>query len=100
MDTWATWTTAGVISGRGGVMTDEVGAITGDLTVHTTWLEGEAAVAVQYTGAEDWYTVTGSPIHAGDELTGRAVHQKAVETIRSGHAARLSTEDQGLPGGA
>ncbi|MEU6081581.1 hypothetical protein [Streptomyces sp. NPDC047108] len=93
MDTWATWTTAGVIAGSGGVMTEEVGTITGDLTVHTTWLEGEAAVAVQYTGASDWYTVSGSPVPADNETTGRAVHQRAVETVRSGHAARLVSED-------
>ncbi|NNG40159.1 hypothetical protein HJ588_12880 [Flexivirga sp. ID2601S] len=45
----------------GGVMTDEVGAITGDLS---TWLDPEetGAVRVSYAGALDTYTVTGSPV--------------------------------------
>ncbi len=90
MTTWATWTTAGVIAGSGGVSTEELGPITGDLTIHTTWLDGEARVAVQYTGAEEWFTFTGSPVSAPDERTGRAVHQAAVEAVREGGCARLS----------
>ncbi|AEW94254.1 hypothetical protein [Streptantibioticus cattleyicolor] len=89
MDTWATWTTVGVIAGSGGVVTEEVGPITGDLTIHTTWLDGEARVAVQYTGAEEWFTLVGSPVTAPDERTGRAVHQSAVEAVREGGGSRL-----------
>ncbi|WP_420878271.1 hypothetical protein [Streptomyces sporangiiformans] len=44
-------------------MTDEVGVITGDLTLATTALPGgRAAATVQYTGAAEWYTLTGSPV--------------------------------------
>lgn len=42
----------------GGVMTDEVGAVTGDLEV---WLDGQA-VRAAYVGSSDTYTVTGSPV--------------------------------------
>ncbi|WP_405943273.1 hypothetical protein [Streptomyces sp. NBC_00932] len=45
-------------------MTDEVGVITGDLTVHTARL---ASVTLQYTGAEEWYTLTGSPATVPDK---------------------------------
>jgi len=47
----------------GGAMTDEVGIITGDLTVRTTLDDDRhcAHAAVQYTGADEWYTLTGSP---------------------------------------
>ncbi len=61
MNTWATWTTQGILSGHGGVRTVEIGVITGDLTVHTMWIEGEARLTVQYSGALDWFTVEGSP---------------------------------------
>ncbi|MFJ9414624.1 hypothetical protein ACIRPT_10720 [Streptomyces sp. NPDC101227] len=43
-------------------MTDEVGVITGDLTIATALRpDGRAAVHIQYTGAEEWYTLSGSP---------------------------------------
>ena len=51
-----------VKAGPGGAMTDEVGVITGDLTVATSLQpDGRAGVAVQYTDADEWYTLTGSP---------------------------------------
>ena len=94
MSTWATWTTAGVIAGAGGVATDELGPITGDLTIHTTWKDGEAQVAVQYTGATEWFTLSGSPVTAPDEATGRSVHQAAVEAVREGGSARLEPQER------
>jgi len=71
-------------------MTDEVGVLTGDLTVHTTWIHGEAQITVQSTGAEEWHTLHGSPVAALDEATGRAVHQAAVETVKVGGGQGLS----------
>ncbi|MFD7989323.1 hypothetical protein ACFV4M_38925 [Kitasatospora indigofera] len=87
MNTWATWTTQSNISGPGGVETAEVGPISGDLTLHTTWVDGEARLTVQYTGALDWYTVVGSPVPATDETTARAVHQAMVVACKAGHGA-------------
>ena len=50
----------------GGVMTDEVGAVTGDLEIATHLLgAGLLDVRVRYAGAEEWYTVTGSPVSPG-----------------------------------
>ncbi|MFJ9442167.1 hypothetical protein ACIRRH_09870 [Kitasatospora sp. NPDC101235] len=84
---WATWTTQSIISGPGGVTTTEVGPISGDLTVHTTWVDGEARLTVQYTGALDWYTVVGSPVPADDETTARAIHQAMVNGVKAGRGA-------------
>ncbi|CAM5678193.1 hypothetical protein SAVIM338S_07246 [Streptomyces avidinii] len=51
-----------VKAGPGGAMTDEVGVITGDVTLTTVaGPDGTATVRIQYTGAEEWYTLTGSP---------------------------------------
>lgn|GEM_PF-1046510 len=50
----------------GGVMTEEVGAVTGDLEVATRPLAAEdIEVTVRYAGADEWYTVEGSPIQLG-----------------------------------
>ncbi|MFE5614258.1 hypothetical protein [Streptomyces sp. NPDC056470] len=86
---WASWTTPGVYTGRGGVLTEEVGAVTGDLTVHTTWADGEARVAVQYTGASDWFTMSGSPVPCSSEAESRDLHEAAVEAVRAGHEATV-----------
>ena len=52
-----------VTSTTGGVMTEEVGAVTGDLEVATRPLAVEGTeVKVRYAGAEEWYTVEGGPI--------------------------------------
>jgi len=87
VNTWATWTTQGILAGHGGVMTEEAGPITGDLTVHTMWIDGEARLTVQYTGALDWFTVQGSPVAAADEATARNVHQAMVEAVKAGGGA-------------
>jgi len=87
--TWASWTTTGVFAGAGGVLTDEVGVVTGDLTVHTTWADGEAQVAVQYSGASDWFTMTGSPVPCPSQEDSRALHEATVEAVRTGAAATV-----------
>ncbi|MET9608221.1 hypothetical protein ABZZ17_24665 [Streptomyces sp. NPDC006512] len=51
-----------VKAGPGGAMTDEVGVITGAVTLTTEpGLDGPVSVRIQYAGAEEWYTLTGSP---------------------------------------
>jgi hypothetical protein len=50
----------------GGTMTEEVGAVTGDLELATRPLAAEdIEVTVRYVGAQEWYTVEGSPIQLG-----------------------------------
>jgi hypothetical protein len=41
----------------GGVMTDEVGVITGELTAAAE-SDSAAVIKIQYKGADEWYTVS------------------------------------------
>lgn len=86
---WASWTTSGVFAGSGGVRTKEVGVVSGDLTVHTTWSDGQAAVAVQFSGASDWFTLEGSPVPCPSEEVSRSFHQSIVEAVRAGGGATV-----------
>ncbi|MFF3437138.1 hypothetical protein [Streptosporangium sp. NPDC002721] len=72
-----------VLAGPGGVMTDEVGVITGDLVVRTEVHDDQAHVAVQYLGAEEWYTLTGSPAPLAGH-TGEEVHEAVLAAIQAG----------------
>ncbi|MGI5479869.1 hypothetical protein [Streptomyces lavendofoliae] len=85
--TWASWTTTDVYTGRGGVRTEELGIVTGNVTVHTTWAGGEAQIAVQYTGASEWFTMTGSPVPCRAERDSRDLHEAVVEAVREGGGA-------------
>ncbi|MFE4859864.1 hypothetical protein, partial [Streptomyces sp. NPDC056670] len=76
--------TGQVTAGPGGAMTDEVGVITGDLTL-TTSIEddGLAHSRIQYTDADEWYTLTGSP----QPLSGtglQALHELTLNAVCSG----------------
>jgi hypothetical protein len=55
-----------ITAGPGGVMTDEVGVITGELTLRTEFDAGQVTVRVQYKDADEWYTVTGGRTPAPD----------------------------------
>ncbi|MFJ6793446.1 hypothetical protein [Streptomyces sp. NPDC091268] len=79
--------TSRVTAGPGGAMTDEVGVITGDLTVTTTAApRGTARIEVQYTDADEWYTLTGSPVPVPAAGLGD-LHERVVDAIRSGGGA-------------
>ncbi|MEW2290961.1 hypothetical protein [Streptomyces sp. NPDC047841] len=80
--------TSTVTAGPGGAMTDEVGVITGDLTVRTTLAHDRhtACVTVQYTGADEWYTLTGSPALVPDAGLA-AYHRDLLGRIRRGRGA-------------
>ncbi|MEU9376076.1 hypothetical protein AB0D94_20190 [Streptomyces sp. NPDC048255] len=93
---WASWTTTGVFSGAGGILTEELGAISGDLTVHTTWTGLHAQLAVQYTGSSEWFTLRGSPLHCTSEHESRAMHQRLVEAVRKGGGQDATAAD-GVP---
>lgn len=68
-------------------MTDEVGVITGDLTVATRLLpDGRAGIAIQYMDADEWYTLTGSPLPVPSEGLA-ALHEQVLERIRHGGGA-------------
>ncbi|GAA2445456.1 hypothetical protein GCM10010433_53710 [Streptomyces pulveraceus] len=78
-----------MFSGHGGVLTDEVGVLSGDLTIHTTWADDTAQVTVQYTGAIDWFTMSGSPVPCRSEKDSRRLHDAAVQAVRAGQAATV-----------
>ena len=76
-----------VKAGPGGAMTDEVGVITGDLTIATRLLpDGSASIAIQYTDADEWYTLTGSPVPVPPEGLA-ALHELILERVRHGGGA-------------
>ncbi|WP_225823627.1 hypothetical protein [Streptomyces naphthomycinicus] len=80
-----------VTAGPGGAMTDEVGVITGDLTVATILRpDGHSVrVAVQHSGSDTWYTLSGcpAPVPAGRLA---AYHRDLLGRIRRGGGTRAS----------
>jgi len=75
--------TADLVARPGGVMTDEVGAVTGELTLRTEVNDGTVVHHVQYKDADEWYVVTDSrrPLSAGEDID--AAHTKALATLAS-----------------
>ena len=73
--------TTDIVAGPGGVMTDEVGVVTGDLTVRTEFADGHAVVKVQYRDAAEWYTVTGARATLASPKDLDAVHTVAVALL-------------------
>lgn len=77
------------VSTKGGVITDEVGAITGELELLTRpTTDGSAVEAmVRYAGAQDLYTVSGSPVRTAaplerhDQAEHRALHERILEAL-------------------
>ncbi|GAA1268915.1 hypothetical protein [Saccharothrix xinjiangensis] len=63
------------VAGPGGVMTDEVGVVTGDLELRTTLDDGVLRALVRYEGAEEWYAVTGASCRLADPRDHDAVHE-------------------------
>jgi hypothetical protein len=67
----------------GGVMTEEAGAITGELELLTypgEGGEGSMEALVRYAGAKEWYTVSGSPLPAYGEDHG-SLHEEVLERL-------------------
>lgn len=75
------------VSTTGGVMTEEAGAITGDLELLTRPTPDGSGieVLVRYAGARDLYTVTGSPVRVVSETPDddefRAAHERVLERL-------------------
>jgi hypothetical protein len=73
--------TTDIVAGPGGVMTDEVGVVTGELTLRSEVTQGRYALTVQYRDAAEWYRVTGATatLAAPEDLD--AVHTLAVALL-------------------
>ncbi|PWR09095.1 hypothetical protein DKT68_13245 [Micromonospora acroterricola] len=73
--------TADIVPGPGGVMTDEVGVVTGELTLRTSYADGRVTLGVQYRDADEWYRVTGGSVPLPDPSGLDAVHGVAVALL-------------------
>jgi hypothetical protein len=77
----------GFTPGAGGVLTDEAGALTGELTLHTEVRpDGQAVLSVSDTGGDDWYTVTGGYYQLDDLSRAEDLHTAAVALLAAGGA--------------
>lgn len=84
-------------STTGGVMTVEVGSISGDLEVATIVSDGSVEVRVRYVGAREWYVVEGSP--ATTSLPEKHCHERIVEMLTTRSDKRgFNEEPVALPG--
>jgi hypothetical protein len=71
--------TSDITAGPGGVMTDEVGVVTGELTLRTELgAGGKVTLRVQYREAEEWYAVSGGRCTLREPADLAAVHQLAT----------------------
>ncbi|MEV4623415.1 hypothetical protein AB0J74_32500 [Asanoa sp. NPDC049573] len=68
-------------AGPGGVMTDEVGVITGDLTLRSELTGGNVILKIQYKDAAEWYAVTGGKASLKDPADLDAVHSIALALL-------------------
>jgi hypothetical protein len=70
--------TSDLTAGPGGVMTDEVGVVTGDLTLRSELDGTKLTLRVQYKEADEWYVVTGGKATLKDPEDLDAVHKIVV----------------------
>lgn len=73
-----------ITSTTGGIMTRDVGAITGELEIATRSIDkGTIEVAARYAGVNEWYAVEGSPFQAADTggLSLSELHKRVTEHL-------------------
>jgi hypothetical protein len=72
-----------LVAGPGGVMTDDVGVITGELELRTVLAEdgSTARAEVRYEGADEWYALTGGTCALKDPEDLSAVHELLVGVL-------------------
>ena len=70
--------TSDLTPGPGGVMTNEVGVITGELTLRSELAGDQLTLRVQYKDADEWYVVTGGKASLKDPADLDAVHKIVV----------------------
>jgi hypothetical protein len=69
-------------AGPGGVMTEEVGVITGDLELRTvSGGDGVVSAKVRYVGAQEWYRLRGGACKLADDRDHPAVHSLLVGVL-------------------
>jgi hypothetical protein len=70
--------TSDLVAGPGGVMTEEVGVITGALTLRSDLDGDKLTLHVQYKEADEWYVLTGGKATLKDPADLDAVHKIVV----------------------
>ncbi|MGW5649431.1 hypothetical protein ACWEV3_19150 [Saccharopolyspora sp. NPDC003752] len=65
----------------GGVMTDEVGVITGDLELATECADGDVTVWIRYAGAAEWYRLSAADCHLHDPRDHEALHNALIAVL-------------------
>ena len=73
--------TTDLTPGPGGVMTVEVGVVTGELTLRSELAGGDVTLRVQYKDADEWYEVQGATAHLTEPADLDAVHAIAVALL-------------------
>ena len=73
--------TKDIVPGPGGVMTVEVGVVTGELTLRSELAGGDVTLRVQYKDADEWYAVQGATAHLTEPADLDAVHAIAVALL-------------------
>lgn len=81
-----------ITSTTGGVMCREVGAITGELEISTRRVEEGLEASVRYAGADEWYTVEGSPLPLGDS------EKRKLDDLHALVVKRLTTPGEVVDG--
>lgn len=86
-------------STAGGVMTDEAGTVTGTLELLTRLTPDSRAIEalVRYAGAQDLYTVTGSPLrgvseHPPDQIEHQQAHDRILGSLTTPGEAEHGNE--------
>jgi hypothetical protein len=65
-----------------GVMTSEVGVISGELELFTSCTDdGTLTLAITYAGAEEWYTLPGGEYHLHDPRDHEVVHRMLAAVL-------------------
>jgi hypothetical protein len=73
--------TADIVAPPGGVMTEEVGVVTGELTLRTELNGDKLTMSVQYKDADEWYRITDVAATLADPKDLDAVHAVAVALL-------------------
>jgi hypothetical protein len=65
-----------------GVMTSEVGVISGELELLTTCKDdGTLTLSITYAGAEEWYTLPGDDYRLRDQRDHEVVHRMLASVL-------------------
>ncbi|MED1605293.1 hypothetical protein P4U90_08110 [Cytobacillus kochii] len=75
-------TISSVFKATHGVMTTEVGVISGDLELRTTSdKEGNLTLAITYLGADEWYTLPGGNYQLHDTRDHDVIHRMLIAVL-------------------